>query len=172
MWEWIHAHRDDLQALGPVATIFAAIIAVVVTGTLGFAQWRIARAQKDIAYDKLKLDLFERRYAVYRASWDICVAFMNEEIEVDVLGEWRNTLSESQFLFPKGVIDLTRSIWKECFDWEQNYELLKHNKIDEEERNRTREWQKKIIKTMGNLRLQIDSTFDPELGFKQLTRKK
>jgi hypothetical protein len=64
MWEWIHTHHDDLQALGPLATIFAALIAVVVTGALGIAQWRIARAQKDIAYDKLKLDLFEKRHSV------------------------------------------------------------------------------------------------------------
>jgi hypothetical protein len=35
MWELIDAHHDELQALMPVATIFAALIAILVTGSAG-----------------------------------------------------------------------------------------------------------------------------------------
>ena len=52
MWDWISSYHDNLQALGPVATIFAALMAVTVTVILGIAQWRISRAQKDIAFER------------------------------------------------------------------------------------------------------------------------
>jgi HAMP domain-containing protein len=48
----------------PLATIFVSVAALVVT----VAQWRIARAQKEIAYDKLKHDTFDRRYEIYQAA--------------------------------------------------------------------------------------------------------
>lgn len=64
MWDWIHVHREDLQALGPLSTIMAAFTAAIVASVIGIGQLRIAKAQKEIAHDKLKLDLYGRRYAV------------------------------------------------------------------------------------------------------------
>jgi hypothetical protein len=47
---------------GPTATVIAASIAAWVAYTFGKAQSETARSQRDIAFDKLKVDLFDRRY--------------------------------------------------------------------------------------------------------------
>jgi hypothetical protein len=49
---------------GPVATIIAASVAAVITWKFNRAQRDIAQSQRDIAFDRLKYDLFERRYEV------------------------------------------------------------------------------------------------------------
>ena len=67
---------------GPVATIIASFTAVGVTFYFGrrqvqiaasqaataAAQKEIAKSQRDIAYDRLKYDLFEKRYEIYLAA--------------------------------------------------------------------------------------------------------
>jgi hypothetical protein len=175
MWDWVHFHHDDLQALGPVATIFAAIIAVLVTGTLGFAQWRIARAQKDIAYDKLKLDLFDKRYAIYQAALSLSRALMpsNKRIPYESFGELQYTLQEAAFLFPPNVVDLTERIHTLSFEWQQQAEALGSvdNPLSQELRDEMLRRQQIIPKEMGRLRLLVDGVFLPELSFKRLTRK-
>jgi hypothetical protein len=175
MWEWVHVHHDDLQALGPLATIFAAIIAVLVTGTLGLAQWRIARAQKDIAYDKLKLDLFDKRYAIYQAAQSLSRALMPsyKRIPYEDFGALQYTLQEAEFLFPPDVVELTTQIHSLSFDWEQNAEALSNvdNPVSQELRDAMLRRQQEIPKEMSKLRLRVEGVFRPELAFKQLTRK-
>jgi hypothetical protein len=174
MWEWVHTHHDDLQALGPLATIFAALIAVVVTGALGIAQWHIARAQKDIAYDRLKLDLFEKRHSVYKATWSLCLALMpsNKRVPYERFGQWQNTLSEAPFLFPASVVEFTRKVHGLSFDWEQNAEVLESENLDESIRESIIRQQEKIPKEIGRLRIMINAVFEPELSFRQLTRRR
>jgi hypothetical protein len=76
VWCWVHTHHDDLQALGPLATLFAALVGAGAATFIGLRlQWlqaaiaasqievaksskEIAASQRDIALDKLKLDLF------------------------------------------------------------------------------------------------------------------
>jgi hypothetical protein len=60
---------------GPIATIVAASAAFFVTvyfnqrqAGIAAAQKDIAAAQRDIAVDKLKHDLFDRRYDIYSAA--------------------------------------------------------------------------------------------------------
>src|SRR5882757_8053862 len=60
---------------GPVATVIAAASALAVTAYFNFrqaaiatAQLKIAATQRDIASDKLKHDLFEKRYEIYDAA--------------------------------------------------------------------------------------------------------
>jgi hypothetical protein len=53
---------------GPVAAIVGAFAASMVAWSLGRPQWRIAASQRDITLDKLKFDLFQRRYGVYQVA--------------------------------------------------------------------------------------------------------
>jgi hypothetical protein len=109
MWEWIHAHHDDLQALGPVATIFAALVASGVAATFGFFQYQlgkaqrwIARSQRDIALEKLKLDAFRERYLIYAAARALTRYLSrshNSGIGDDKVNEWLGKIDESLFFF-------------------------------------------------------------------------
>lgn len=175
MWEWVHSHHDELQALGPIATIFAAIIAVLVTGTLGIAQWRIARAQKDIAYDKLKLDLFDKRYAIYLAAAELSRALSPsyKRIPYEEFGKLQYTLQQAEFFFPAKVVEVTRRIHTLSFEWEQQAEALGSvdNPLSDELRKEMLRKQELIPKEMGRLRLHVEGVFLPELAFGQLTRR-
>src|SRR5271165_3612974 len=52
----------------PVVTLITAFIAAGITIAFAFTQANIARSQRDIALDKLKFDLFEKRYTIYAAT--------------------------------------------------------------------------------------------------------
>jgi hypothetical protein len=51
---------------GPMVTLLAAGAAGFITYTFARIQARIAQSQRDIALDKLKFDLFEKRYESIR----------------------------------------------------------------------------------------------------------
>jgi hypothetical protein len=175
MWDWIHTHHDDLQALGPLATILAAIIAVLVTGMLGLAQWRIARTQKDIAYDKLKLDLFDKRYLIYQAALSVSRQFMssNKQIPSDRLDELHDMLLEASFFFSADVVALTRRIYNLSFECQQQAEVLVNvnDPLPEKLRQEYLRRQALIQKEMDRLKIIVDGVFLEDLAFKQLTQK-
>ncbi len=84
---------DLLKAFaGPIATVIASITAAGVAIRFGVVQARIARnqatiaaAQKDIAeaqlkiaFDKLKHDLFDKRYEIYLAAKGVIETLFNQ----------------------------------------------------------------------------------------------
>jgi hypothetical protein len=53
---------------GPTATVVAAVVAAWVTFHFNRIQMETARTQRDIAFDKLKLETLENRYEIYSAA--------------------------------------------------------------------------------------------------------
>jgi len=95
----------------PLTTVLGAGAAVYVTWSIGKAQVRIAegqaetaRAQRDIAFDKLKHDLFERRYEVYTAAKGIMERVIRTGTDRPIddleLLAMRIKLDEGRFFFP------------------------------------------------------------------------
>lgn len=170
MWSWIHEHSGDLAALGPIATIVASFIAVCVTTILGTAQFAIARSQRDLARDKLKLDLFERRFAVYQAAKSLSNTLRpnsTKRIEYERFDEWSATLTEARYLFSSSVVALAQKIIDLAFEWERNLEVI--DGMDEETLDILRRRQEAISKEMSGLHLFVEGVFDPELAYKELT---
>lgn len=98
---------------GPLATIIAAVAAVFVTLRLGLIQARIAEAQKNIALDKLKLDVFSKRYEIYTATRAVI-----EHVKRDDLAssdpKWRTLgqkLGEGCFFFDEPTQVFIREVW-------------------------------------------------------------
>jgi hypothetical protein len=103
---------------GPVATIIAAGTAAWITYRLGRSQVRIAetqaltaasqkdiaKSQRDIAYDRLKYDLFEKRYEIYLAAKKLIEYTGQLKKPGDVLDqsaqELKVKLLEARFFFP------------------------------------------------------------------------
>jgi hypothetical protein len=56
---------------GPFVALVGALAAAFITLRFGREQARIAQSQRDIALDKLKHDLFDRRYAIYSATKEL-----------------------------------------------------------------------------------------------------
>ncbi len=76
MTAWLTAHYDVIKDFAaPVVTLIAAVIAGLITLTFSRAQTRVSRSQRDIALDRLKFDLFEKRYAIYDAAKSLLTSF-------------------------------------------------------------------------------------------------
>jgi len=122
---------DILKAFaGPVATIIASSAAVWVTVRFGTiqaaiageqtkiaeAQKEIAKSQRDIAYDKLKFDLFDKRYEIYRTAKNIIERIVQTGVERRIddpeLLTMRIKLAEAQFFFPSKGVSLFENIDK------------------------------------------------------------
>jgi hypothetical protein len=74
---------------GPVATVVAALTAVVVTGYFAHRQWRTAK-------DKLLLDLFDKRFALYE---ELRAAVVRRGIDQNSVLDFKRAISRAQFLF-------------------------------------------------------------------------
>jgi hypothetical protein len=83
------------KALGPS---FVAVVAASIAGTIAYRQWRTAQ-------NKLKLDLFEKRMAIYEAA----VAMIKEDWWLEDQSEWagiavlRAKFSPARWLLNKHV---------------------------------------------------------------------
>jgi hypothetical protein len=74
---------------GPVATVVAALSAVGVTGYFTWRQWRTAK-------DKLLLDLFDKRFALYE---ELRAAVVRRGIDQNSVLDFKRAISRAQFLF-------------------------------------------------------------------------
>src|SRR5262245_25224390 len=69
MTTWFVEHYDLLKDFAmPVAAIFAAVVAAGIAAIFGLVQMRIANSQRDLARDRLKFDLHQKRYEIYDAA--------------------------------------------------------------------------------------------------------
>jgi hypothetical protein len=77
IWSGIAMYDVFKDFAGPIATIIAALAAVGVTAYFAWHQKRIAEAQASISKEKLRHDLFERRWAVFDSIFDFYEAMIS-----------------------------------------------------------------------------------------------
>jgi hypothetical protein len=101
---------------GPMATVFAAAVAAIITFCFNRQQARIAATQRDIANDKLKADVFDRWYAIIDAAKElIAYAFAHSDfkkLDSTKVRALRVTIDEARFFFDRDI----RSFLKEIDD--------------------------------------------------------
>lgn len=113
-----HALRDFA---GPIATIIAAVVAAGVAWQFGRGQRQIAQqqavtaqGQENTARQRLKLDLYEKRFNIYITVLDLYLADMKKELSDIKEAEFPfvKAFRESQFLFlgQDGVYDTLNKI--------------------------------------------------------------
>jgi hypothetical protein len=106
---------------GPIATIFASISALVVTAYFGWRQWQTAEKQWQTAEEKVHLDLFDRRYAVYEELCAIVSQYTTEGVDQSNLFEFERAAVRARFLFgPEvtSVLDATgKALSQEIVLW-------------------------------------------------------
>ncbi|MGH6845948.1 MAG: hypothetical protein ACREC0_00495 [Methylocella sp.] len=102
----------------PVATLIAAIVASVITYTFAQAQTRLAQSQRDIALDKLKFGLFQKRYEIYEVTKELLeyVPFINslENLDASKVRSMYIKLDEARFCFPKVICGALDKIHAKC----------------------------------------------------------
>lgn len=90
----------------PIATITASIVAGTIAVYFALHQKNIAFQQKEIAKEKLRLDLFDRRYKIYESIFNYYGALIGwsgtDEQQVVSTNFFRAT-KEANFLFGEEV---------------------------------------------------------------------
>jgi hypothetical protein len=96
---------------GPAATLIASITAIVVTAVFSKSQLRIADSQRNIALDKLKHDLFQKRYEIYEAAKALLeyVPFITDVQRSDAA-----RIGEARFYFPTEICVVLSDIKDRC----------------------------------------------------------
>lgn len=98
----------------PVAVMIGSGVAGTIAYIFGKAQKQIAGSQRDIAFDKLKFDLFERRYAIYSSLRNLIehVVHANDLKDIDPrqIDAADTGIGEALFFFPENIHKLITEI--------------------------------------------------------------
>lgn len=92
------------------AAVRIQVIQVVFTGVIAVAAVYIAWRQAEIARAKLRLDLFDRRFRVYRGLMDLLDA-VSQETPLDApLSTFYRETDEKRFLFDSDIVDYLKEV--------------------------------------------------------------
>ncbi len=181
LWEFFKAFA------GPIAVIIASATAAWMTNKFGTiqagiareqaktaeAQKEISKSQRDIAYDKLKHDLFDKRYEVYSAAKALIeeifakspVDEANPEIK-----RLRLKLDEARFFFTSDTRAFCETIEKHVYDVLVSSRAASGYDEDNPERQKLRDKQAEAEIALANIYPMLAKKFERDLGFEQLTK--
>jgi hypothetical protein len=159
---------------GPVVTLIAASVAGAITFMFARIQVRLAKSQRDIALDKLKFDLFQKRYEIYEATKALLeyVPFVTEIEQCDAtkVRSLYVKLDEARFYFPQGICAFLDDIHAHCELFFSHLSMRDQVSVDDAER-----WGKAgelLASDQAMLRAiyaSLPTIFSDSLAFKQLT---
>jgi hypothetical protein len=169
---------------GPAATVIASATAAVITYRFGSQQTAIARSQaataeaskdiarsqRDIAYDKLKQDLFENRYEIYSTAIKLVDRILGDKDKRDLSApemlQMLRKLDEARFFFPTKGAAIFRRMEQLVEMQVAAHGAYLGNKGKEEESalNDLVEAEAELFK----LRASLPDLMEKELGFAQL----
>jgi hypothetical protein len=101
---------------GPVATVVAAIIVTVVTIFFQWRQWIVGK-------EKLRHDLYDRRFAIYMAFHNLLVAIVEKQDIAAELREANAAQAQSPFLLDKQLGSFLEELGEEAFRINTNTKL-------------------------------------------------
>lgn len=95
----------------------AYLTAMMTPVVASFGAW-IAYQQWITARDKLRLDLYERRMAVYKAAWEAMgIVFTRGGISTEDESTYLQGIAGAQWLFGEEVVDyLNKELWEQLTD--------------------------------------------------------
>jgi hypothetical protein len=108
---------SDFQAFVQILQgLLTAVIAVVAVW-IAFQQSKTARDQHRVAQDKLKLDLFDRRYKVYQGLMEFIGVLNNEgRAPREAFGEFYRAIGPAKFLFSDSVTTYMEGVRKKAVE--------------------------------------------------------
>jgi|ERR1041385_3135031 hypothetical protein len=164
---WFQAHYVLLKDFsGPVATAFVGLVALFITYS-----WN--RRQAVIALDKLKFDLFERRYAVYVAAQKMLQPFLKHDTGILQLSEYREVMVkvyEARFFFGPNTQKYLEQMTSDWMMYQDYVVHLARKDLDEEPRFNISMKSKELWWRLNAAFDELPKRFEKELGFRQLMR--
>ena len=167
---------------GPLATVFAATVAAIITfyfnrrqTAIASTQMDIAASQRDVAKDKLKVDLFKERYAIYLAAKMLMenVTFLSDADDVlrrtTEIRSLYIQLDEARFFFDEKVCGFLNRLHDDTESFLTD--LIADVNVDDQTAWSARA--ERLARKQAILReayANLPKVFKSALGFSQLTR--
>lgn len=158
----------------PAAAIFGATAAGLITAVIGRSQKRIAQSQRDIAFDQLKFNLFQRRYEVYQATKELLeyIPFISdiEKSDANKLRTLAIKIDEARFYFSPEVCQFLHDTRARCETFLTR--LGQRDLINVDDREQWSAMADALAKDQAALRIiyqSLPEVFEKSLAFKQLT---
>lgn len=157
---------------GPVATVIAAVAATFVTWKFSAAQRDIAQSQRDIAFDRLKFDLFQKRYDlndILRRLFESLGRCTDPVNDADIKMMRLRIRTEPRYFFPLDVAQKFGDFESVVQQYLQAQ--VTRDQYDQRDRERLNEAKKMTDASMQLLHLleDIHKAMGRELAFAQLT---
>lgn len=156
---------------GPLATIIASITAAGITLYFARQQARIAQQQADTAkqqantaFDQLRLNLFEKRYAIYNTARELIALVINKPtLQGSDIIPFYATLNEAEFFFSPHICDWLRTLREDCSQLLilRSTQHLPGGPASEVATRSTR---------LADVLVEMPHRFENELGFRHVTR--
>jgi hypothetical protein len=146
-----------VSILGPIATLM-----------VGFAVAFIAWQQWQVARNKLRLDLFDRRYKVFDATRKFLAVIVRDATFLDSqLLEFYAGTSDAEFLFDADVVDYLAQVRKRAVDMRTHQKLYERMPVGDE-RSRHVQAEHEQLLWIGEQITAMTKTFTPYLGFSHI----
>lgn len=165
--------------LPPLATLVASCAAIFLTWRFSGIQTRIDERQADIAHDRLRFDLLEKRHEIYREAQDLIREIVTERKQVEISTEDMNNaiirlrvLDEARFFFPTDMCDIFAEIGKDIQIVVDGTRA--HQRLHENEDTQRRAIADRINQAENRLRNRLQNMpedFSAEMSFPQLIRR-
>jgi hypothetical protein len=150
-------------------TIWLAALAQLGTLIIGVAVVVIAWQQRQIARNKLRLDLFDRRYKIYDATRKFLGTILREATFTDAeLFEFYAGTSDTEFLFGSDIVDYLEQIRKRALDMRLHQELFEPMPVGDE-RSRHVQANHDELLWLTHQTKDITKVFLPYIGFSHIT---
>lgn len=96
-------NSKTLEFYKALGTVLVAIIAAGIAGGIQYRQWQTANKQWRTAQQKLNLDLFDRRFKIYRAAMDLGYDLNDTKDESTMLLDYGSIIDAAEWLFNENI---------------------------------------------------------------------
>ncbi|MBP7102435.1 MAG: hypothetical protein KBA86_04225 [Bacteroidales bacterium] len=103
--------QETIQFINAMLTPLIAIITVYIACQQFLTNKKNSKFQNEINKDKLKLDLFEKRYKIFEETHKILIEIIEKGgIEINNIQTFSDKTKSASFLFNNDIIDLLKNI--------------------------------------------------------------
>ena len=159
---------DALKEWVPILAPIGMFVVGLTVAYVARQQWLIARQQAEVARNKLRLDLFDRRYRVFEAARTFLLAIASETpFDNSHVFAFDAGISDREFLFGSDVVDYLKEIKKRALDVRQQQRSFESSPNDEEHSKRVKT-EHKEFSWLTEQPTAMTKVFTPYLGFSHI----
>ncbi len=121
------------------------IIGVVIAAIVAYIAWQQHKTNRD----KLRLDLYDRRFKVFdRVKIFVTDVFLEQRVSEEQLGQYRGATAEATFLFKDDILEYLKDVTKKAYELQRVNRAIKTNLSQEKHRQAT-DNQRVLLKWFG-----------------------